>query len=409
MIFSRRKLGVVVTVLLVLAALLLAACAVESDHLGPTTTTTIFPSQHSFEEELSGDGYGPPFLFIDGTGAARSLFVWIPVDTGNETRATNDAIFDHAVSLAQSYEAARSTGGRMTVGLFDYRGGGSVKDNIFESRDFDLSKGVQTSSTAALPNRDAIIARATVQVQEALGLPSGSVTVSDKAAGLPDAEVLLSCDGGGEAALDLDTGRVVYLIAGPGNPDSGIYLPAEELDAKAVRLAEIMGWDAAALAAEGFTLKEAEFIDHGDAATEYTKRWGGHDEQGIPNNGLIDAAVDAGTGQVLHFFYHPGPRASLDQSATITDEEAVRIAKAYLESESWPSSTSMSSAPARGTNLLSMQSAALVHTDAPGITGGREMLVWIVKLGGMTERGEATATVYLDAVTGKVLTWTTAG
>ena len=56
-----------------------------------------------------------------------------------------------------------------------------------------------------------------------------------------------------------------------------------------------------------------------------------------------------------------------------------------------------------------VRSVALVHTDAPGITGGREMLVWVVKLGEMTERGEMIATVYVDALTGEVLTWTTAG
>ncbi len=139
MVLSRRKLRVGAIALLVLGTLLLVACTDESDHLGPTTTTTIFPSQRSFEEKLSGDGYGTPLMFVDGQGAAKSLIVWIPVDTGNETRATDDAIFDHAVALAEKYQAANSTGGRMTVGLFAYKSGGFVKDNIFESRDFDLS------------------------------------------------------------------------------------------------------------------------------------------------------------------------------------------------------------------------------------------------------------------------------
>jgi hypothetical protein len=54
--------------------------------------------------------------------------------------------------------------------------------------------------------------------------------------------------------------------------------------------------------------------------------------------------------------------------------------------------TGTDSPPASDANLLTIQSAALVHTDARGITGGRDMLVWIVKLGGVTERGKATAT-----------------
>jgi hypothetical protein len=280
-----------------------------------------------------------------------------------------------------------------------------VATSIDSTTQFSEPEG---TSTTTLPDRDATVARAIAQVQEALGLSEGSVTVSDKAARLPDADVLLSCGGEGEAELDLDTGRVVYLIPGPRDPDSGLRLPTEELDAKATRLAETMGWDAVALAAEGFTVEEAKLIDHGDAPTEYTKRWRGHDEQGIPNNGLIDAAVDASTGEVLHFFYNPGPRTSLDQSATIAEEEAVGIARAYLEGESWSGTSTTGSAATPGGGLT-MQSAALVHTDAPGITGGREMLVWVLEFGGMTERGEATATVYLDAVTGKVLNWATAG
>ncbi len=258
---------------------------------------------------------------------------------------------------------------------------------------------VETRSTTKL-DREAIIAQAIVRVEAALGLPAGSVKVSGKAARLPGAELLLSCDGGGEAELDLDTGRILYLIPGPRDPDSGVRLPSEVLFEKATRLAETMGWDAAMLASEGFTVEEAKFIDHGDAPTEYTKRWRGHDEQGVPTNGMIDAAVDASTGEVLHFFYNPGPRAPLADSATIAEGKAVASAKAYVGDEAWF---------ATGTSGLTTKSAALVHTDAPGITGGREMLVWIVELGGMTERGESTATVYLDATTGEVLTWTTAG
>lgn len=259
----------------------------------------------------------------------------------------------------------------------------------------------ESVSTSSEPDRETIIARAVSQVQAALGLPDGSVITSKDTVLFPDAEVMLACDGGGEAALDLDTGRVVYLISGPHDSDSGARLSTEELDAKATQLAEIMGWDSEALAAEGFTVEEAKLIDHGDAPAEYTKRWRGHDEQGVPTNGMIDAAVDASTGTVLHFFYHPGPRASFTQQATITREEAAVIARTYVDDEGWSGTTD-----AEG---LAPPSATLSHTDAPGITGGRELLVWVVTIEGLTDRGTATATVYLDATTGEVLTWTTAG
>lgn len=139
MFVSRRKLGLLAAVGLLLVAVLLAACAEEHDVFGPTTTTTIFPSQRSFVQELSGDGYRYPIVFTKQEGDTRVLLVWVPVDLGKANRATNDAIFDHALALAKKYGAADSTGGRLRVGLIDYRSGGSADDNIFESRDFDLS------------------------------------------------------------------------------------------------------------------------------------------------------------------------------------------------------------------------------------------------------------------------------
>jgi len=138
-VVSGRKLGILAAVGLLLVAVLLAACTDERDIFGPTTTTTIFPSQLSFQQELSGDGYRTPIVFTKQEGDTRVLLVWVPVDLDKVTRATNDAIFDHAVALAKKYGAADSTGGRLRVGLIDYRSGGSAVDNIFESRDFDLS------------------------------------------------------------------------------------------------------------------------------------------------------------------------------------------------------------------------------------------------------------------------------
>ena len=139
MVVSGRKLRLVAAVGLVLVTLLLAACADEHDVFGPTTTITIFPSQRSFVQELSGDGYRYPIVFTKQEGDTRVLLVWVLVDLDKASRATNDAIFDHAVALAKKYGAADSTGGRLRVGLFDYRSGGSADENIFESRDFDLS------------------------------------------------------------------------------------------------------------------------------------------------------------------------------------------------------------------------------------------------------------------------------
>lgn len=133
-----------------------AACVEEPDHLGPTTTTTLFPSQSSFQHELSGDGYQTAIVFAKQEREGTVLNVWIGVEIDKATRATDDAIFDHAVTLAKKYEATRSTEGRLRVELFELRGAGSVKDHIYKTRDFDLaatagSTVAQTSTTPGMP------------------------------------------------------------------------------------------------------------------------------------------------------------------------------------------------------------------------------------------------------------------
>jgi hypothetical protein len=56
--------------------------------------------------------------------------------------------------------------------------------------------------------------------------------------------------------------------------------------------------------------------------------------------------------------------------------------------------------PAQG---LVLKSAELVHTNAPGVTGGKDMLVWIVKMEGWMPAGYAHPEIFIDAVTGNVL------
>jgi len=56
-----------------------------------------------------------------------------------------------------------------------------------------------------------------------------------------------------------------------------------------------------------------------------------------------------------------------------------------------------------------VKSTELTHTAVPAVTGGRDMLVWIVRLGGSTPEGMVSAKVYIAANTGEVLTWVLGG
>lgn len=273
----------------------------------------------------------------------------------------------------------------------------------------EVAASSPTSEPVADP--DAAIARAAARVEATLGLPAGAVTASTEAPRLADADVVLAWESGGKsrAWVDLDTGCILAIIPETGGGSSDEPLSDTELDQAAVHVAEQLGWNEAALAAEGFTPEDPRILPHGDAPTEYSRRWAGHDESGLPNQGLIDVALDVTNAELLHFFYIPRSRTALDATETISQEEAIAVAKGVIGDSSQvpttdtaPPGQSTMTTPPLG---VLVRSAELVHSAAPGITGGRDMLVWIVKLGGSQATGEVRATVYIDALTGEVLTW----
>ena len=121
---------------------------------------------------------------------------------------------------------------------------------------------------------------------------------------------------------------------------------------------------------------------------------------------MIDVGLNATNGKLLDFLYSPGPGAALDASGAISQQDAIRIAKDRVGS-SFQTPTTTASAGIPTTTVspgVVVKSAELVHTDAPGITGGKDLLVWIVTLGGTNPGGVVSATIYIDALTGKVLT-----
>jgi hypothetical protein len=251
------------------------------------------------------------------------------------------------------------------------------------------------------------VAKAIRRIEAVLELPAGSVARSSGETGLSPGDVMLRWNDG-HAEVDPSNGRIVMILFAnnPAHPKTSP--SASELDRAATEYVEQLGWDSKSLTADGFTTTETTTYDRGDAPSEFTKRWAGRDEKNLPNGGLIEVALDAATGKLLSFFYHPGPRVAAETTPTITEEKAVAIARETVgenpPADPTTTETLVGGATTTGPSLgLVLRSAELVHSDAPGITGGKDMLVWIVKLGGYTRSGYAHPTVYIDAVTGKVL------
>ncbi len=265
---------------------------------------------------------------------------------------------------------------------------------------------VDAGSTASTLDQEAAVTRAIRQIEAVLELPAGSVTRSPGDTGLSPDDVMLEWTDG-HAEVD-PSGRVVLILFGGNTAHPKTSPSAAELDQAATHYVEQLGWDSKSLKAEGFTTTETTTYDRGDAPTEFTKRWAGHDQTDLPNGGLIEVALDVSTGKLLRFFYHPGPRAVAGAASTVSKDEAISIARRTVgddpPGDPTTSDTQPNGATTTGPSLgLVVASAELVHSDAPGITGGKDMLVWIVKLTGYTRSGYAHPTVYIDAVTGKVL------
>ena len=253
---------------------------------------------------------------------------------------------------------------------------------------------------------EAAVTGAIRQIEAVLELPAGSVTRRSGETGLSSDDVML---GWTEGHAEVDpSGRVVMILFGSNIAHPKTSPSTAELDRAATHYVEQLGWDAKSLQAEGFTTTETTSYDRGDAPTEFTKRWAGHDEKDLPNGGLIEVALDVSTGKLLRFFYHAGPRAAAGAASTISKDEAVSVARRTVgddpPADPTTSDTQLNGATTTGPPLgLVASSVELVHSNAPGITGGKDMLVWIVKLTGYTRSGYAHPTVYIDAVTGKVL------
>ena len=277
--------------------------------------------------------------------------------------------------------------------------------------------------------KDAIVNQAIRQLQAALGLPDGVIAKSSQAPILPTAQMALTWKGG---EADLGTsGQICFILAEASATTVSAVPTQAELDQDATVALAQLGWDSASLAAHGFTAGEGRTVDHGDAGTTYETTWVGHDQAGIPNEGIIEVGVDTSTGQLRDFLFTPGPETAATTPTTITQDQAIAIAKnaagndltklvttttgiSAQESTTTgpPGTTSTTVSPTAGStsstipagSTISVANATLIHTDAAGLTGGKDMLVWIVKLTEHTPSGNASASVYVDAAAGKVLT-----
>lgn len=272
------------------------------------------------------------------------------------------------------------------------------------------------TSTGSTKLSTSAINQAIRQVQAALGLAGGAVSRSTQSPTLPSTMLALTWTGG-EADVD-SAGRIRFILAQPSTGGSSSALPQSQLDHAAAQALAQLGWDNAALSAHGFTAGQGKTVDLATAGPIYETTYAGQDQAGIPNEAVIDVGLDVATGGLREFLFTPGPETAATARATVTEDQALATAKSALQSElnrlvttttatlSQASTITSQSAPTTTTSTappsISVGTETLVHMNTVRITGGKDRLVWIIKLTTNTSPGTS-ANVYVDASTGKVL------
>jgi hypothetical protein len=269
-----------------------------------------------------------------------------------------------------------------------------------------LIAGVILARTSAVVAQPDLLVSAERQLETALGIPEEAVGVStSQNPALSGADTVLQWDGG-RAWVDSDTGAIVGLLQERAGDDAKApFLEDSQLAAAAASFLASVGWDDTVLGVAGFRPDSGGVVS--EDAREYTKMWVAYTTQGVRTDGLIQVRLDATSARILAFIHHAGVGdIGTDVSAAISQSEAEAIARKTMEgSLAAQSSTGSAGATASEDNTeLRLEEALLKLTDAPGITGGATELIWLVKLVGADEDGcAAGGTVYIDALTGRVV------
>jgi hypothetical protein len=175
----------------------------------------------------------------------------------------------------------------------------------------------ESGTTTTTTPEDAIVAKTIAQLQTALGLAEDAVTKSKDSPTLSaEGDVVLTW-ATGTAEVDLDTGLIFAVIQdAPASSEAGAVFSAMELATAAATMAERLGWDAAALAAGGFSPESSGIVDHVEGADEYYVTWAGRDPQGAATGALIDMRLDCSTKDLRSFLVIAAPVPEEEESET---------------------------------------------------------------------------------------------
>ena len=286
--------------------------------------------------------------------------------------------------------SANSTAGTMNPSTVSSVG---VTTTVPVSTTSATAPGDTTAQAKALA-----FAAASASLSQAVGVPRAGIKESTLSPMLRGSYMALAWDGG---FADIDvTGRILTIIQDwPTLDPNTPFLTDSELDHAANQAAAMLGWNDETLAGAGFTVGKSGIASQVSAA--YVKSWVEHDVSGVLNSGLVELRLDARNGRILSFFFQPGA-GDIDASGAISRDRAVELAKIELAQNAVQPMLTEPGETSQPHPALAID-ATLKVTDAPAVTGGKTMLVWVIHLTGYIGEKYVGGTAYLDAKTGDVL------
>jgi hypothetical protein len=268
--------------------------------------------------------------------------------------------------------------------------------------------GSTTTTTATAVGSDEMalepgegLADAEQSLTQVLGLAAGDVRASKLVPGSAGADTVLIW-AAGKAEVDSATGRV-FLVA-MNRPQVDPLLPFLSdmlLKHEAGKIPGLLGWGDGMLMGMGFRQEQP-----GVLATDtglFTLVWSQYAGDGSSTEGRVEVRVDARSGQLAGFSVTPaGDSPGIEGALSASD--AMDIAETHIFLK-----TKDPEIPLMGDGSLILMdkqvSQELKVVQDRKITKGKQVLTWVIFLSGTVENETVGGTVYVDAMTGAVLSY----
>lgn len=245
------------------------------------------------------------------------------------------------------------------------------------------------------------LADAEERLLQVLGLQPDDLRVSDLAPGARGADTVLIW-AAGKAEVDSATGRVFLVSMNRPEVDPGRSFMSEvQLKHEAGKIPGLLGWGDGMLLGMGFRQDQPGTVSA--EAGLFTLVWVQYAGERTDTDGRVEVHVDARSGQLAGFSVSlASDRPDVEGALGASDALDIAETQIFLK-------TKTPAIPLTGDGSLILMNRQLsqelqVVKDRK-ITKDKPVLTWVISLSGTVENTTVGGTVYVDAMTGEVLSY----